>query len=181
MSLPRYTLLSLGLFAGTLALSAPAAAQQSATPPSRLPAQDSAARRIEPITVRGSRAPSVTGGATAVTIRVDSLPVPLLPAPTVADVLRQTAFVLVRQNSRGESELGIRGSDSRQAAVMLDGLPLTVGWDSRTDPSLIPSTGVQQITVIRGLGSLLAGANTLGGVIRLDLNGPATASRTLNV
>jgi len=181
MSLPRYTLLRLVLCAGALALPAPVAAQQPAAPPARPPAQDSTARRIEPMTVRGSRAPSVTGGATAVTIRVDSLPVPLLPAPTVADVLRQTAFVLVRQNSRGESELGIRGSDSRQAAVMLDGLPLTVGWDSRTDPSLIPSTGVQQITVIRGLGSLLAGANTLGGVIRLDLNGPATASRTLNV
>lgn len=162
----------IALFAG-VTVAAPLEAQQNG--------QDSTVRRIEPVTVRGARAPSVTGGATAVTIRADSLPVPLLPAPTVAEVLRQTAFVLVRQNSRGETELGIRGSDSRQAAVMLDGLPLTVGWDSRTDPSLIPSTGVQQMTVVRGLGSLLAGANTLGGVIRMELNTPALGGRALTV
>lgn len=165
MSLPLRT----ALF-GIFAFAVPAQAQNK---------QDSTVRRIEPITVRGARAPSVTGGATAVTIRADSLPVPLLPAPSVADVLRQTAFVLVRQNSRGETELGIRGSDSRQAAVMLDGLPLSVGWDSRTDPSLIPSTGVQQMTVIRGLGSLLSGTNTLGGVIRMELNTPVTNGRAL--
>lgn len=162
-------LLSVGLLAGASALSA----QQKS--------QDSTVRRIEPIQVRGARTPSVTGGATAVTIHIDSLPVPLQPAPALADVLRQSAFVLVRQNSRGEMELGIRGSDSRQAAVMLDGLPLTVGWDSRTDPSLIPSTGVQQVTVVRGLGSLLSGANTLGGVIRMDLNTAAVAGRSLSV
>lgn len=170
MTLPRCSALVLGL---VTALPPSLQAQQTA--------QDSTVRRIEPMTVRGARTPSVTGGATVVTIRADSLPVPLLPAPTVADVLRQTAFVLVRQNSRGETELGIRGSDSRQAAVMLDGLPLTVGWDSRTDPSLIPSTGVQEITVVRGLGSLLAGANTLGGVIRMDLNGPAASARALSI
>lgn len=140
--------------------------------PAQQVSRDSSARRIEPITVRGARAPSVTGGATVVSIRPDSLPVPLAPAPHIGDVLRQTAFVLVRQNSRGEMEIGVRGSDSRQAAVLLDGLPLTVGWDARTDPSLIPTTGVEQVDVVRGLATLLGGANTLGGVIRMDLNGP---------
>ncbi|MFN5582086.1 TonB-dependent receptor plug domain-containing protein [Gemmatimonas sp.] len=156
----------LALSLSLLALASQAGAQ-AVQPP-----RDSAARRIEPMTVRGARAPSVTGGATVVTIRPDSLPVPLAPAPHIGDVLRQTAFVLVRQNSRGEMEIGVRGSDSRQAAVMLDGLPLTVGWDARTDPSLIPTTGVEQIVVVRGLATLLGGANTLGGVIRMDLNGP---------
>ncbi|MBL0937484.1 MAG: TonB-dependent receptor [Gemmatimonadaceae bacterium] len=136
--------------------------------------RDTSARNIEPVSVRGSRAPSVTGGATSVVIRPDSLPVPLLAAPQLADVLRQTAFVLVRQNSRGEMEIGVRGSDSRQAAVLLDGLPLTIGWDSRTDPSLLPTTGIETITVVRGLSSVLGGANTLGGIIRMDLNAPVS-------
>jgi outer membrane receptor protein involved in Fe transport len=85
-------------------------------------------------------------------------------------VLRQTPFVLVRQNSRGEAELSVRGSDSRQAALLLDGLPLTLGWDHRSDPSLVPSTGIQRLTVVRGLSSLLSGPNALGGVIALELN-----------
>jgi iron complex outermembrane recepter protein len=163
--------MSLRLTALLAVIAAPALAQAQRP--------DTAVRRIEPVSVRGSRAPSVTGGATAVTIRPDSLPVPLLPAPHIGDVLRQTAFVLVRQNSRGETELGVRGSDSRQAAVLLDGLPLTVGWDSRTDPSLIPSTGVEQLVVVRGLATLLGGANTLGGVIRMDLNAPRPRSAPL--
>uniref|UniRef100_UPI0033404BE3 TonB-dependent receptor plug domain-containing protein n=1 Tax=Gemmatimonas sp. TaxID=1962908 RepID=UPI0033404BE3 len=158
MSLPR--LLSLVVLSATTL--SQAAAQATGA--------DSAGRRIESVSVRGARTPSVTGGASVVVVRVDSLPVPLLPAPQLADILRQTAFVLVRQNSRGEMEIGIRGSDSRQASVMLDGLPLSVGWDSRTDPALIPTTGIQQVTVVRGLSTLLAGANTLGGVIRLELN-----------
>ncbi|HEY0931426.1 MAG TPA: TonB-dependent receptor [Gemmatimonas sp.] len=149
-----------------------AGAQASAQPPVR----DTSARSIERINVRGSRTPTVTGGATAVVVRPDSLPVPLAPAPALADVLRQTAFVTIRQNSRGEMEVGVRGSDSRQASVMLDGLPLSVSWDSRVDLSITPTTGVDQVVVVRGLSSLLQGANTLGGVIRMDLNGPLNAN-----
>jgi iron complex outermembrane receptor protein len=153
-------------------LTAQAVGAQASTQP---PVRDTSARAIERVTVRGSRTPAVTGGATAVVVRPDSLAVPLAPAPELADVLRQTAFVTVRQNSRGEMEIGVRGSDSRQASVMLDGLPLSVGWDSRMDPSITPTTGVDQIVVVRGLSSLLYGANTLGGVIRMDLNGPIRA------
>lgn len=142
-------------------------------------APSDSARRIEPISVRGSRAPSVTGGATSVIIRPDSLPIPLQPAAPLADLLRQTTFLLVRQNSRGEMEIGVRGSESRQAAVFLDGLPLTVGWDSRTDPSLIPTTGIEQLSFVRGLATLLGGANSLGGVLRMDLNAPVSRGAAL--
>ncbi len=137
-------------------------------------------RQIESVSVRGSRAPSVTGGATSVIIRPDSLPIPLQPAAPLSEMLRQTVFVLVRQNSRGEMEIGVRGSDSRQAAVFLDGLPLTVGWDSRTDPSLIPTTGIEQISFVRGLATLLGGANSLGGVLRMDLNAPVSGTAPHN-
>lgn len=61
----------------------------------------------------------------------------------------------------------MRGSDSRQAAVLLDGVPITLGWDHRTDPSLIPLTGSERMVIVRGLGSLLNGPNTLGGSIEI--------------
>ena len=108
----------------------------------RVRARDSAPRRIEPVVVVGARTPATVGGAGAVVVRPDSLPIPTQPAPLLEQVLRQTPFVLVRQNSRGEVELSVRGSDSRQAALLLDGLPLTLGWDHRSDASLIPPTGV---------------------------------------
>ncbi len=135
---------------------------------------DTVAQRIEPVRVTGSRVPSVVGGAATILIRPDSLPIPLAPSPMLEQVLRQSAFVLARQNSRGEVELSVRGSDSRQATVLVDGLPLTLGWDHRMDPSLFPTTGIDRITVTRGLSTLLAGPNSLGGVIQLELNAPIT-------
>lgn len=123
---------------------------------------------VEVVVVRGARVPAVIGGAGAVVIRGDSLPIPAGPAASLERVLRQVPFVLVRQNSRGETELSVRGSDSRQAAVLLEGLPLTLGWDHRVDPSLVPMTGVDRLVFTRGLGTLLDGPNTLGGVLSLE-------------
>jgi iron complex outermembrane receptor protein len=128
--------------------------------------------RVAPVVVTGARAPAAVGGASAVVLRLDSLR--SSPAPVLEQALREMPFVLVRQNSRGEMELSVRGSDSRQAAVLVDGVPLTLGWDHRTDPSLVPLSGVQQIVLVRGLSSVLYGPNVLGGVVDLGI-GRATS------
>ena len=124
---------------------------------------DSARVKLPAVTVTSARATVVIGGASAVVIRPEELRSSV--APLLEQALREAPFVHVRQNSRGEMELSVRGSDSRQAAVTLDGVPLTLGWDHRTDPSLIPMTGSRNITIVRGLGSVLNGPNTLGGTI----------------
>ena len=129
------------------------------------PAPDSVLARLQALTVTTTRAAGVSGGASVVIVRPDGLR--SSPAPLLEQALRETPFVHVRQNTRGEMELSVRGSDSRQAAVLLDGVPITLGWDHRTDPSLIPITGAQRLMVIRGLGSVLKGPNTLGGTIEV--------------
>jgi iron complex outermembrane receptor protein len=79
-------------------------------------------------------------------------------------------FVLVRTNSRGMAEISVRGSESRQVAVLLDGVPLTLAWDHRADPSVIPVMGAQNLTMVRGLPSILGGPNVLGGVVEVNLS-----------
>ena len=128
--------------------------------------RDSARVKLETVTITSTRAAAVVGGASAVVIRTDELR--SSPAPLLEQALRESPFVHVRQNSRGEMELSVRGSDSRQAAVLLDGVPMSLGWDHRTDPSLIPVTGTSSIRIVRGLGSLLNGPNTLGGTIEVN-------------
>lgn len=134
---------------------------------------DSGARRdsaqaLDAMRVRAAYSPRVVGSAAAVTVRPDS--VPLGPAaPTMAETLRRMPFLYVRQNSRGESELSVRGSESRQAAVFLEGTPLTLTWDARTDASIVPMAGVQRIDYVRGLSSLMAGPNAIGGVVSARL------------
>ena len=127
--------------------------------------RDSSVQSLGAVNVSSARSAAVVGGAAAVVIRPMELR--SSPAPSLDQALRESPFVLVRQNSRGEMEISVRGSDSRQAAVLFDGVPLTLGWDHRTDPSLIPITGSEQLVVVRGLASLLNGPNTLGGTIEI--------------
>ncbi len=135
-------------------------AQAPSAPP------DSAARKLRPVEVTETRAATAVGGASAVVIKTENLR--SSPAPLLEEALRESPFVHVRQNSRGEMELSVRGSDSRQAAVLIEGVPVTLGWDHRTDPSLIPLTGAQNLVIVRGLASVLTGPNTLGGSIEVS-------------
>ena len=136
------------------------------------------AQKLKSVTVSGSRAVGIVGGSSAVVVKPMELR--SSPAPLLDQALRESPFVHVRLNSRGEMELSIRGSDSRQAAVMLDGVPITIGWDHRTDPSIIPITGADKLTIVRGLGSLLNGPNTLGGVIEVEHDPLARTGARLN-
>ncbi len=131
---------------------------------------DSVAQRLEGAVIQARRAPAVVGGSAALVVRPDSLR--LAPTANLDDLMRAVPLVLVRQNSRGEVEFSARGAESRQVGILMDGLPLSYGWDGRADVSLVPITGVSSVTYTRGLGTLLAGANTLGGVIQLRLDEP---------
>ena len=128
--------------------------------------KDTTGHRLSTVSVSAARTAATVGGTAAVIVRPEELR--SSPAPLLDEALRESPFVLVRQNSRGEMEISVRGSDSRQAAVLMDGVPITLGWDHRTDPSLIPITGSERLVIIRGLGSLLNGPNSLGGSIEIS-------------
>jgi iron complex outermembrane receptor protein len=123
--------------------------------------------RIGEIIVQAARPVTTVGGASAIEVQLDSLS--LRPAPTLEQVLREIPAIHVRTNARGEAEITVRGSESRQVAVLVDGVPLTLGWDSRTDVSVIPATAARELTLIRGLSSVLYGPNTLGGIIEVGV------------
>ena len=128
---------------------------------------------IEPIAVRAVRPTATPGGVSAIEVRLDS--VRFRPAPLLEHVLRELPLVQVRTNSRGEAQLALRGAEERQIAILLDGVPLTLGWDHRTDLSVIPLTAAQSIQVVRGLSSVLYGPNVLGGVVEIGLGSERVA------
>ncbi len=123
---------------------------------------------VEGVTVKAVRQTATPGGVTGIVSLPSSLPIP--PGASVEDALRKMPFVLVRTNSRGMAEISVRGSESRQVAILLDGVPLTLAWDHRADPSVIPIMGAQNITMVRGLPSILGGPNVLGGVVEVNLS-----------
>lgn len=124
--------------------------------------------RIGGLRVEVPRPTATTGGTSAVEVSLDS--VGMLAAPTMAEFLRRIPTVQIRDNSRGEAQPDLRGAEDRQIAIFLDGIPVTVGWDHRTDMSVIPLTAVRDMTLYRGLSSMLHGPNVLGGAIEFDVN-----------
>lgn len=130
---------------------------------------------IEDVVVRTDRRVGSTGGASGMVVLTDSLS--LRPVSSIEEALRELPFILVRRNSRGMAEISVRGSESRQVAVLLDGVPLSIAWDHRTDPSVIPLLGVESLSIVRGLPSVLNGPNVLGGVVEVDVGRGARSAR----
>lgn len=138
-------------------LGAEALAQDPDTTPVPLP----------PLVVRGAASGELLSGAAGVRWRPDS--VGLTPGTSLDRLLRETpSLVRVRDNSRGEVEIALRGLESRHVAVLWDGVPLSLGWDHRIDLSLVPLDGVERVEVVRGLSSLLSGPNVLAGGVALS-------------
>ncbi len=149
----------------------------SAQRPDSVVMRDTSVFRVEGIRIQAARPVTTVGGASALEARIDSLN--LSPAPSVEEVLRALPLVHVRTNSRGEAEVSVRGSESRQVALLFDGVPLSLGWDARTDVSILPAGAATEVTVVRGLSSILHGPNVLGGVVEMNVarSEGTTASR----
>lgn len=154
-----------------LALAVPSSAGSEETP-------DSTIVLIEPIQVRGVRPVTTAGGAAAIEASLDSLS--LTSDPSMEQVLRELPATYIRTNSRGEVEVTVRGSESRQVAILLDGVPITFGWDGRTDVSVVPALAPRQVVFVRGLSSLTHGPNTLGGVVEFNTSAVDPMAQKLN-
>ncbi len=86
---------------------------------------------------------------------------------TVADLGPLLPATRVNVNSRGESQFMVRGAPERHVRVLLDGVPLTVPWDERSDLSMLPAEAIGTARVARGPGGALAGPQALAGVVEL--------------
>lgn len=126
---------------------------------------DTKVYKLGTVFVWARRPVATAGGSSAIEVQVDSLPLPA--AATVEEVFRELPLLHVRTNSRGEAEISARGSGSRQVAILVDGVPITLAWDARADVSVIPATALQEVTFTRGLSSMLYGPNVLGGILEI--------------
>lgn len=101
-------------------------------------------------------------------------------AVIVSDVLSRTAGISVTRNGGpgGATQLRIRGAETDQTLVLIDGVPLN-------DPSLIGGGynfanmmvgDVDRIEVLRGPQSTLWGSQAIGGVVNILTRAPADAT-----
>lgn len=90
---------------------------------------------------------------------------------SVAEVLRgKVGLDIVRSGGPGgQTSLFIRGANSQQTKVLLDGIPLNdPSSASRAfDFSTLDVAGIERIEVLRGPQSLLYGSDAIGGVVNI--------------
>ena len=89
-------------------------------------------------------------------------------ASSINEFAKFIPSVKVQNNSRGESQIYLRGSNSRQISIFFDGVPLNIPWDNRIDLSLVPADVIGYISVTKGIPSIVYGANTLAGVVNIN-------------
>lgn len=68
---------------------------------------------------------------------------------------------------RNENTVYLRGYDSRQVALLIDGIPVYIPFDGNIDLGRFLSWNYEKISVSKGYSSVLYGPNTMGGAINL--------------
>lgn len=86
---------------------------------------------------------------------------------TVGAALDLLPGVTVATNSRNEQVVFVRGFDSRQVPLFIDGIPVYVPYDGYVDFDRFTTADLSAIQVAKGFSSVTYGPNTLGGAINL--------------
>lgn len=92
-----------------------------------------------------------------------------LHAESVGELLRSFAGLdVVQSGSRGKaSSIFIRGANSNQCLVMLDGVPVNDPTTGAFDFSELSSANIERIEIVRGPHGILYGSSAIGGVINI--------------
>ena len=102
---------------------------------------------------------------------IDNVTFQTIKSSDVSSVSELGAYIpsgFIQTNSRGESLLFLRGAAERQTNLFLDGVPMNLPWDNRMDLSVVPANIIGNIAINKGAGSILYGANTLGGAVNFN-------------
>lgn len=124
---------------------------------------------LEPVTVTGSGMPRSLGSEIAATSVLTRGDIERSGARDAVQVLNLLGTALVEQQG-GPGTLAsvrIRGADTRDTLVLIDGVPLTDVTSGQASIQQIPADMIERVEVVRGNLSALYGANATGGVIQI--------------
>ncbi len=86
---------------------------------------------------------------------------------TVGEALNLLPGVTLSNNSRNEQTVYLRGFDSRQVPLFIDGIPVYVPYDGYVDFNRFSTADLSAIQITKGFGSVAYGPNALAGAINL--------------
>lgn len=98
----------------------------------------------------------------------------------VSEILNELEGVNIHTTSYGKQTISIRGSNSNEVAVHLDGIKLNNSATGSADLAYVDLTDLDNIEVIKGSSSILFGPGNFGGVVLLHSKTPEYNSIEIN-
>ena len=86
---------------------------------------------------------------------------------TVASAFSGMPGTVVTAGSKGESRLQLRGFQSQEIQVLIDGRPSNLPYYGDLDLTSIPISNISRIRILKGPVPSIYGANTMGGVVNI--------------
>ncbi len=74
---------------------------------------------------------------------------------------------LTRIGGRNEAAAIVRGFDTRQVPLFIDGIPVYVPYDGNVDMGRFDAFGMSELSISKGYSPVIYGPNTLGGAINV--------------
>jgi iron complex outermembrane receptor protein len=125
--------------------------------------------RLPAVEVFGGRVASVTAGSQVKVM--DSAILKLYSAANLVELLEGQSSVIIRSSGPGESALlSSRGLQSTQSLVTWEGISLNSPTHGSSDISMMPVFAFDNISMLYGGGSAIAGSGALGGNLLLSGN-----------
>ncbi|CAN5584331.1 TonB-dependent receptor [soil metagenome] len=125
--------------------------------------------RLRPIVVTASREPVTLGSEVAATSVITRDDIDRAGVRDLVSALQLLGTAQVEQlgGPGTAAVVRVRGGDSRDTLVLIDGVPLTDVTSGQASISQIPVDWIERIELVRGNVSALYGANATGGVIQI--------------
>jgi len=134
---------------------------------------DSDGAKLDTIVVLGSRLTGGMGLDDQVASSLSREEIREFNRDNVGDALNLLSGVTLNQHSRNEKIISVRGFDSRQVPLFIDGIPVYVPYDGYIDFNRFTTADLAAIQVAKGFSSVAYGPNALGGAINLISRKPS--------
>jgi vitamin B12 transporter len=128
-----------------------------------------AAEQTEPVIVTATRTAQIADASVAPVIVIDQQTLQQNPGADIPDILRMyTGIEVARSGGPGQiTSLFLRGTNSTQTLVMIDGVKMNSGTAGIAALQNIDLSTVDHIEVVLGPRSTLYGSEAIGGVINI--------------
>lgn len=130
---------------------------------------------LEPVVITAQRMPSLLKDTAATVTVINRKEIEESGAIKLGDILRTAPGVQITQyGSLGSTiSIAVRGANSTQVLVLVDGRPINAPSTGMADLSWLPADRIERIEIMRTPAASLYGANAVGGVIQIFTREPS--------